>query len=138
MWRLEAKGGLTHANVAREAPEDEIAGDAPLPDAETLGARTVIRFGGTQDGRGFSLARRLRSRGYRGQLVAAGPLEPDQARHAFQCGFDVVSIEDATLERHGRDAWENALRRSVTDLYLTDPTSRLDGPGLWASRHRAA
>ena len=133
MWLLEADGTLERG----DAPDAEIAAEAGAPDPAALADAATIRFGGTQDGRGFSVARRLRAARYEGRLVAAGPLEPDQARHAFQCGFDAVAIEDATLERHSREAWADALRVSVTALYVSDPETRLDAPDLWARRHAA-
>ena len=133
MWLLESDGTLGRGAI----PEREIAG-SNTPDASPKpGTSLTIRFEATQDGRGFSVARRLRAAGYTGALAAVGPLEPDQARHAFQCGFDAVVIEDATLERHGRAAWENALHTSVTTPYLADPTDRLGAPGIWSLRHRA-
>ena len=139
MWLLERDGTLRED----QAPAMEIAGeggeggDAPADPNPDPNMALAIRFAATQDGRGFSTARRLRHRGHRGRLVAIGPLEPDQARHAFQCGFDAVGVDDATLERHGRAAWENALHTSVTTPYLADPTDRLGAPGIWSLRHRA-
>ena len=131
MWRLEASGAFGRG----EAPNFQLAGDESAPETGTLPNAVTVRFAATQDGRGFSTARLLRANGYGGTLVAAGPLEPDQARHAFQCGFDAVAIEDATLDRHGREAWEEALRTSVTDLYVRGGGSRLGGPSIWERRH---
>ena len=134
MWLLESDGTLHQGEAGGTVADGADAGFAP----EHFNASVTIRFGATQDGRGFSLARRLRLKGHRGRLVAVGPLEPDQARHAFQCGFDAVAVEDETLARHGRAAWADALEVSVTTPYLADPTSRLGPPGIWARRHGAA
>ena len=131
MWRLEASGAFGPA----EAPNYQIAGEDEAPDAASLPEAVAVRFGATQDGRGFSTARRLRAAGYAGSLAAVGPLEPDQARHAFQCGFDSVLIEDATLQRHGWSAWSDALRTSVTELYTDGLGSRLGAPSIWERRH---
>lgn len=131
MWRLEADGAFGPG----EAPNYQIDGANAAPEPNGLPDAVTVRFGATQDGRGFSTARWLRADGYAGTLVAAGPLEPDQARHAFQCGFDAVAIEDATLRRHGRDAWERALEVSVTDSYVGEQGSRLGAPSIWARRH---
>ena len=133
MWLLESDGTLLEG-AAKGAKAD--CADAAFVPAHP-DAPVAIRFGATQDGRGFSLARRLRLNGHRGRLVAVGPLEPDQARHAFQCGFDAVGIEEAALARHGRAAWAEALEVSVTTPYLADPTGRLAAPGIWALRHGA-
>ena len=131
MWRLEASGAFGTG----EAPNYQIAGEEPAPEVGALPDAVTVRFAATQDGRGFSTARLLRANGYGGTLVASGPLEPDQARHAFQCGFDAVVIEDATLDRHGRAAWEGALTTSVTDLYVQGEGSRLGASSIWERRH---
>ena len=133
MWLLESDGTLHRGEAGGVEVDGADAGFAP----EHFDAPVAIRFGATQDGRGFSLARRLRLGGHRGRLVAVGPLEPDQARHAFQCGFDAVAVEDDALARHGRAAWAQALTISVTTSYLADPASRLAAPGIWALRHGA-
>ena len=133
MWLLERDGTL-HGGTP---PPHEIAGEGVDHPAPSPGEAITIRFGATQDGRGFSVARRLRVSGHAGRLVAAGPLEPDQARHAFQCGFDAVAIEDAQLSRHGREAWATALDVSVTEQYVADPAGSPDAPGIWTRRHAA-
>ena len=70
----------------------------------------LIDFPGYADGRGFSLARQLRSRyGYKGMLVADGPLIPDQYAFALQCGFNAVHIDEETLSRHTLKDWHAAL-----------------------------
>ena len=134
MWLLERDGTLHEGGIDAAEADGADASFAPGGADEAV----AIRFGATQDGRGFSLARRLRLTGHRGRLTAVGPLEPDQARHAFQCGFDVVAVGDATLDRHGRAAWADALAVSVTTPYFSDPTSRPGVPGIWARRSGAA
>ena len=133
MWLLESDGTLHEG----EAPGHEIPGEAVGHAAPARDGAVTIRFGATQDGRGFSTARRLRLAGHVGRLVAAGPLEPDQARHAFQCGFDAVAVDDAQLARHGREAWATALDVSVTEQYVPDPAGSPGAPGIWARRHAA-
>jgi uncharacterized protein (DUF934 family) len=65
-----------------------------------------IPFPGFADGRGFSLARRLRDLGYAGRLRAAGPLIPDQRAALLGSGFDEVELPDAHLCRQGGpEAW---------------------------------
>ena len=64
-----------------------------------------IRFPSFADGRGFSLARQLRDRGYRGTLRAKGGLIADQYRYARQCGFDDIEIDDALIERQPEALW---------------------------------
>lgn len=65
----------------------------------------VLVFGVFRDGRGFSLASALRAGGYDGQLIAAGAVLPDQARHLARSGFDAVELPaDAD-----REAWTRML-----------------------------
>ena len=135
MWLLEAKGAFARADTIETG--SEISGDAPpaaLPNARVI----TVRFGGTADGRGFSTAERLRAMGYTGRLIAAGPLIPDQARHAFQCGFDAIMIEDAALARHGENAWRDALARAPGALYTARRHAQVAPRGLWAARHGRA
>ena len=56
--------------------EDTMPADVP----DRFDGVTLVRvaFPSFADGRGFTLARHLRSKGYRGQLRAVGPLIADQ------------------------------------------------------------
>ena len=80
-------------------------------DTEALVARfddiDLIRipFPSAQDGRGFSLARRLRDLGYRGRLRASGQVISDQFRYALDCGFDEVEIDDELAARQPEAHW---------------------------------
>ena len=63
---------------------------------ETLGKAALIEieFGAFGDGRGFTLARRLRrDLGFEGELRAKGPLVPDQALFLLRTGFDTIELE---------------------------------------------
>lgn len=65
-----------------------------------------IPFAGFADGRGFSLARRLRQVGFRGRLRAVGLLIPDQRAALLGSGFDEVELPADHLHRQGgTDAW---------------------------------
>ena len=64
-----------------------------------------IPFPSHHDGRGFSLARRLRLLGYGGRLRACGGLLADQYAMARRCGFDEVEIDDARARRQPEDQW---------------------------------
>jgi uncharacterized protein (DUF934 family) len=63
--------------------------------------RIVIRFPKFNDGRGYSLAARLRlHHGYRGVLRATGDVLLDQVQYFFRQGFDELEITHApTLKR---------------------------------------
>jgi len=70
----------------------------------------AITFPVFSDGRGFTLARRLRRLGWAGHLRTRGPLLPDQLVMALACGFDAVEIAPELLDRHGLESWLAAPR----------------------------
>lgn len=74
-------------------------------------ALIAIRFPSATDGRGFSLARQLRQRGFSGVLRASGPLFSDQFPQALACGFDEVEIPGANAARQPVEQWLAALKR---------------------------
>ncbi len=70
-------------------------------------AFAVIEFPAFGDGRGFSLAVRLRKDfGFKGEIRATGPVIPDQALFLLRAGFDTVEV---TTKR--KQAFEAALSR---------------------------
>lgn len=66
-----------------------------------------IRFDSAGDGRGFSLARRLRELGYKGPIRASGSIHVDQFRHALQCGYDAVILTREAASRMPEHHWIN-------------------------------
>jgi uncharacterized protein (DUF934 family) len=81
------------------------------PDLADLSAGLIrVTFGAFNDGRGFTIARRLRSRGFAGRLRAAGPVIADQYTMIRRAGFDEVEIPDALAARQPEDQWR---RRAV-------------------------
>ena len=113
--------------LAANAPTSavDLASDA---DPETLkchlGALALIRidFPSFADGRGFTLARRLRLMGYRGRLRAKGHVISDQYAMARRAGFDEVEISSDLACRQPEDHW---LRRA--DWRAHDYQARLRG-----------
>lgn len=81
-------------------------------------ALIAVRFPSSADGRGFSLARQLRARGFSGELRAVGPLIADQFAFALQCGFDRVEIPESVAGRQPVEQWTNALA-SIGASYQT-------------------
>lgn len=81
------------------------SGIAGLPG--DLAGITLIRiaFASFSDGRGFTLARTLRARGYTGVLRAAGHVIADQYAMARRSGFDEVEIADDLARRQPQDQW---------------------------------
>ena len=64
-----------------------------------------IAFPAFSDGRGFTLARHLRSNGYTGRLRAKGHVIADQYAMARRSGFDEVEISDELAQRQPADQW---------------------------------
>jgi uncharacterized protein (DUF934 family) len=94
---------LPEEALAVDFPNDRDAADL-APWFERL-ALIRVAFPAMGDGRGFSIARRLRTLGYAGRLRAAGPLIPDQFRAAWRVGFDEIELPEAVAERHGVAEW---------------------------------
>ena len=90
---------------------DEAAVDLPADASpEALGALdglmlVRIDFRSHADGRGFTLARLLRLRGYRGRLRARGHVIADQYAMARRAGFDEVEIDEALAARQPEAQW---------------------------------
>ena len=93
---------------AIDAPNDA-DGEALL--AQHEGSDVIrIAFPHSGDGRGFSLARRLRALGYSGRLRAAGGVIPDQFSYALDTGFDEVEIDEAHAQRQPEQDWVRDVR----------------------------
>lgn len=85
----------------------EIASDTKpdaLPDVSAADL-VILVFPAFSDGRGFTLARHLRSAGYRGRLRARGHVIADQYAMARRSGFDEVEISDDLAARQPADQW---------------------------------
>jgi uncharacterized protein (DUF934 family) len=93
----EAASGCTALDLPVEADPDRI----PLNGVQII----RIPFASFSDGRGFTLARRLRLRGYQGRLRAAGHVIADQYAMARRSGFDEVEISAALAARQPEDQW---------------------------------
>lgn len=74
-----------------------------------------IAFPAMGDGRGFSLARRLRDLGFGGRLRAHGPLVPDQVRAAFRVGFDEIELPADHAARSPAERWLPPAQGSYQD-----------------------
>ena len=96
-------GGPVGVEVANNADVERLT-----PLFERL-ALIAIAFPAYTDGRGFSLARRLRRAGFKGRLRAVGPLIPDQGPYAFACGFDEIELPEPSVARQSEAQWRAAL-----------------------------
>lgn len=85
------------------ANTDDPALLAPLLDRIAL---IRVAFPAFNDGRGFTLARRLRTMGYTGRLRAQGHVLADQYAMARRCGFDEVEISDDLAARQPAPQWQ--------------------------------
>lgn len=82
--------------------------DDPAALAGHLDRLVLIRvaFPAFNDGRAFTIARRLRMLGYTGQLLALGPVIADQYAMCRRVGFDGVEIPDEIAARQPEDQWK--------------------------------
>ncbi|WP_416357392.1 DUF934 domain-containing protein [Aureimonas phyllosphaerae] len=98
-----------------------VGGETPVCALESyLGTVDLISIGfpSFSDGRGLSLAKRLRRAGFKGTLRASGPLIADQFREALDCGFDEIELPDAMAARQPVEQWM-AAKDIVRDHYQT-------------------
>ncbi|ABD54688.1 DUF934 domain-containing protein [Jannaschia sp. CCS1] len=97
-----ADGLPANASAVDVAPSDDVAALA-----DVLTQLTMIRVGfpSSADGRGFTLAKRLRAMGYTGRLRAQGHVLADQYAMARRSGFDEVEIDDALATRQPESQW---------------------------------
>jgi uncharacterized protein (DUF934 family) len=116
-WPNQAAIGVEVANT--------VAIDELAPHLDRL-ALIVIAFPAFSDGRGFSLARALRNKGYGGLLRAYGALIADQTYHAEACGFDEIEIPESLSVRQPEPQWLAAAaprltyQRGYDDLNILD------------------
>jgi uncharacterized protein (DUF934 family) len=82
--------------------------DSPAALAGHLDRLTLIRvaFPAFNDGRAFTIARRLREMGYTGQLLAKGPVIADQYAMLRRVGFDGAEIPDDLAARQPAGQWQ--------------------------------
>lgn len=65
-----------------------------------------VAFPAFNDGRAFTIARRLREMGYKGQLLALGPVIADQYAMLRRVGFDGAEIPEDLAQRQPADQWQ--------------------------------
>ena len=79
----------------------------------------AIDFPSFSDGRGFSLARRLRELGFKGRLRASGRLIVDQYAMARRVGFDEVEVAPDIAARYRDTVLAAGGSRDAADLVET-------------------
>lgn len=100
-------GGFADLSVANDASALDVPSDtdpAEVPICERL-EMVRVDFPSSADGRGFTIARALRLRGYKGRLRAKGHVLADQYSMARRSGFDEVEIDDELAKRQPQEQW---------------------------------
>ena len=101
---LLAAGHALGVDIANDADIDALAPWLPRL------ALIAVDFPKSADGRGFSIAARLRRAGFTGELRATGHVIADQYALARSCGFDTVEISPALAARQPEPHWAAAAR----------------------------
>ncbi len=95
--------GAANDCAALDLPSDTDPQDVPL----TAAVRMIrVDFPSSADGRGFTIARALRLRGYTGRLRARGHVIADQYAMARRSGFDEVEIDEDLATRQPAGQWQ--------------------------------
>lgn len=123
---LEQQGAGSNSHLSLD-------GDADFTNLDLTDVQAVtIQFPAFTDGRGFSLAMKIRQSGFTGTLCAKGPLIPDQAVHLMRCGFDHID-----LDRHERlDAFYRSLKRYSHFYQGGRPSPTGEAKSILELRHR--
>ncbi|ABG32488.1 DUF934 domain-containing protein [Roseobacter denitrificans] len=95
--------GAANDAEALDVPSDADPNQIPICDGLHM---VRIDFPSSADGRGFTIARALRLRGYTGRLRARGHVLADQYAMARRCGFDEVEIDASLAKRQPAEQWQ--------------------------------
>lgn len=98
-WEPAPGRGVTHLHLSPDANPEALRGG--LADLHAI----RIAFPTFSDGRGFTLAARLRRLGFAGRLRAAGHVIADQYAMARRAGFDEVEISATLAARQPEAQW---------------------------------
>lgn len=99
--------GFSGPQAANDACALDIAPDTDPATIALSPALKMIRvnFPSSSDGRGFTIARQLRLRGFTGRLRAQGHIISDQYAMARRSGFDEIEISDELAARQPEPDW---------------------------------
>lgn len=98
-WAEAPGPGIRHLHLPPEADPETLRPYLPHL------AAIRIAFPAFSDGRGFTLAARLRRMGFAGRLRAQGHVLADQYAMARRSGFDEVAIAPDLAERQPEPQW---------------------------------
>lgn len=154
-WLRSGEGGIPEGEVPRDARvivplariEEALALDVaalgveiptatPFPAIERhLGHVSLVSIavGGFADGRGFSLAYRIRRSGFAGRIRLTGPLIPDQFAYALACGVDQIALPRESAARQPVEQWMAA----ISDMRATYQRGYARGQNILHQRRAA-
>ncbi|MDF3413498.1 DUF934 domain-containing protein [Sulfitobacter sp. M57] len=100
--------GFCAAGAANDCRALDLPSDTQPEEVDLQPSIEMIRidFPSSADGRGFTIARALRLRGYTGRLRAKGHVIADQYAMARRSGFDEVEVNDEIAARQPADQWQ--------------------------------
>ncbi len=100
-------GGYCAGDTANDCLALDLLSDTDPHQVRLNPALQMIRvdFPSSADGRGFTIARGLRLRGYTGRLRARGHVLADQYTMARRAGFDEVEIDATLAARQPQEQW---------------------------------
>ena len=107
--RLGEVLGMTELYLGVDLPNDADL-DLVVPHFDRISLISVD-FPSFADGRGFSIAKRLRDQGFTGRLRASGPVISDQFAYLLESGFDEVAIPESVAIRQPVEDWLAQLSR---------------------------
>lgn len=99
--------GYCAGGAANDCRALDLPSDAQPEDIELNATVEMIRidFPSAADGRGFTIARALRLRGFEGRLRAHGHVIADQYAMARRAGFDEIEVHDEIAARQPAEQW---------------------------------
>lgn len=106
---INSNGQIIQSDIQFNLVANNIDADEIIQNFSNTGT-IAIEFPSHADGRGFSLAKAIRIKGFEGQLRAIGPVIPDQFSDLLSCGYNEVEISDEQLTRQPIEQWQNALK----------------------------
>lgn len=96
--------------------DHDLASDVDPQALNFEGAQMIrVDFPSFADGRGFTIARQLRLRGYKGHLRARGHVIADQYAMARRAGFDDIEIDAALAARQPEADWHARANWQASD-----------------------
>lgn len=98
---LPVAEGASNVAVDLASDSDPASLEGYLADIDMI----RVDFPSSADGRGFTIARRLRLMGFVGRLRAKGHVISDQYAMARRSGFDEVEISDERAARQPAEEW---------------------------------